>query len=162
MTNIAEFNRRYKVNEFQFRQLFRRYRIKSSGLQGIQEGHSRFGEPFLVLAIDILNNKKPDSNFSNYGDPYLEEEAYIDDIPFDTAAVAAEANKGKGWDFLNNLLSFGNSAADTIKNIRYSINGTLPETTTVPAENPPPKVNFLMIGAIAAAILLVVLLIRKK
>lgn len=162
MINLDEFNRRYKANEFQMRQLFRKYRIKNTGVNGIREGHSRFGQAFLIQAVDIINNRKPESNFSNYNDPTLEPEAYVDDIPFDTSAVAASQKTGKAWDFLGNLLNFGNSAAETIGKVKNAWNGQTTYETTLPEQRPAAKFNFTTIAAIIAFVLLIFLVIRKK
>jgi hypothetical protein len=160
---LAEFNKRFAENEPAYKQLFRRFRIKSTGVNGIREGYERFGNPFLLRAIDILNDSLPaGESFSNLEDPYLENEAYVDDIPFDTAAVAA-ANKptGKFWDFMGNMLGLANSTAATIANVKGSISGTGSgvQQTQTPQ---PSKPNYLMIGAGIAVLILIILLLKPK
>ena len=129
---LQEFKNRFAANQTAFNQLFRRYRIKATGIDGIKEGHERFGEAFLMRAIDILNNHQP-GQLSNLEDPKLEEEAYVDDIPFNTTQVVADFNlqnsanqkPGKFWEFFGNLFNAADQAAQSITNVKTAINNTV-------------------------------------
>lgn len=156
---LENFESRYKANEFQIRQLFSRYNIKQTGLNGIREGYNKIGQPFLIQAVDIINNNAPMSNFT---DPTLEDEAYINDVPFDTAEVVKNQKPGRVWGFLDNLLSFGNSAADTIGSFRQNLNGPLPSSQPPASNTKTSNFNFIWIGAGLAMVIILLVLLNKK
>lgn len=133
-------------NKGELRQLFRKYRIKSEGLEGIREGALKHGPVFVGRVAGVLNNNFSANDGSEVGPPAYD---YGD----------ATGTQKSIWDGLNKILGFVDSAGNSYYNLRQNVNGPLAEPYYV---NPAPSgTNWLMIGGVIVFIMLIIVLFRN-
>jgi len=129
--------------------------------KGIRQGGSRF-EIALIRALSRPNG------FSNTDTATLEGPppppgAFIND---DGVTVVPGANGVNFWSWVNNILGAANATGDTIAKLRRDITGSYsPEELQLQAQIESKKAGqtrILTIGAIAAVVVIVLILIFKK
>ena len=149
--------RKIEESRFYLDQLFRKYNIKSQGIDGIREGARKHGNTFIWLAADVLASRK--NKLSNY--TWAEPDDVMGPKPYDYTIGADTTTKEKKdiFEWLSMAIGVSNAAADSFAKWK---NPTSPDLTyEAVTEASPVNQNFILIGA-GIAVLIVIILIFKK